>query len=254
MVKKLLQSTVLFSLLAFASCSSKPVINHVNLIPVQTSTIQQSINQGYNSRMVGHNAEWSKYALRISTGCPLDYSTMKVDRQTFDTPVFNGNGYIDMVYNKGGYTVYVQPTLIENYQNIYHINMLVSMQSRGANTGYVFTKKITFPSNDSGGYKLPITTPLWRFDIASGVTCEMQATVLPSSGTMSRRIWNDGVGSNEFGNGERQLGKALSMENDGGTIADVMENGGNANGMASRSPTFHDPFNVNQGGMGEMVR
>lgn len=252
MFKKVLMSTALLSCLV--ACSQKPVINKVNLIPVKSSELQTPINQGYNSRMVGHNAEWAKFGLRVSAGCPLNYETMKVERNTFDMPIFEGHGYMDMVYKKNGYSIYVQPTLIENYQNKYHVNMVVSLKSDNLSNGYVFSKEIQLPNNSIDGSGLPVSTPLWRFDIASGVTCEMQATVLPSSGSMSRKIWNGGVGSNEFNGGSKQLGTPLSMENNGGTISDVMSSGNGYSGTTARSPSFHDPFNVDQGGMGKMVR
>lgn len=254
--KMLLTSICVLSLSVGLSACSQPetIINRVPLVDTHTARLQESINKGFTSPYEDHASEWSKYAIRITSGCPIDLKDLSVDTNSFEMPVFEGNGHMVKHFMNGSYSLYVQPTYRKDYQNIEHVNLKVDVAYKTSAPEYIFSKDMQIPEGTLG-QGLPQTYSLWRFKTSHGALCQLQATILPSSGTLSKAIWFEGVGTDSYRHiRSGAFGNQLPQESGGETLSDVMHHSGGGSGYIYRSPDFHDPFNVDQGGMGPMAR
>lgn len=245
---------ILFSstcaLLALTSCAERKVIhNPVPLLAVQQGYNQKEIRQGYVDPIENHGSEWSRYAIRVATGCPMNLNDLSAPTKTIDVPVFEGKGHTFNILDQGQYAIYLSPQIRQDYTEIDHILLKATLAYPTRSSEVIFNKDLTLPPG-TGGENLP-TYPTWRFR-ANNVLCTMQVQVLPSAGAISRRIWNDGLGKERNKKGTGGLGNTLPFEKGGTNISDVMH-GGNTSRM-SHDIDFHDPFNTNMGGYGPLAR
>lgn len=238
------------ALFTLTACAEQKVIhNPVPLLPVQQGYKQKEIRQGYTDQMENHGSEWARYALRVTLGCPINLNDLSSPLRTIDVPVFEGKGHTFNLFDQGQYAIYLSPQIRQDYTEIDHILLKASVAYPTRSSEVIFNKDLTLPPG-TDGYNLP-TYPVWRFR-ANNVLCSMQVQVLPSSGAMSRRIWNDGLGKARGRSSTAGVGNPLPLEKGGSNITDVMH-GGNTS-RVSHDLDFHDPFNTNLGGYGPLAR